>query len=462
METDALVPANPLAITTKKAEASLVCHDESAPVDIEVGEKKDDTVTYGQRLREVFVATWSLGFTTFGDSSSQAAIIQDQVCIHRKWMDNETFMEIFALSRALPGPLATQLVMGTSIVHAGAIGGFLALLAFVIPGFIVLTGAGLLVEVMMDPEKPPIFLIGIPPATVALVFKAAYEFGSSLDKFGFGLAILSCTGAVLINGDYRIQQSDSQFIYPIMLAIGGVLTLVDATLVPTPIGSYSLASYTDAEVTKRIGIPVWAGAMVFQLWLIILLATVLLIAIATKEIPLLNLFEAFFRIGSMIFGGGEDVLAMMETQMVPRFVTKEQFFQGLGMSQAMPGPLFNFSAFIGAVYNDIPGAAVSTLGLFLPSFLFMLVGMSLWTRLRTIYWFKAVLKGVNAVAIGFIGAASIFLWENSVLKAADAIICIVSLGLCTFYNVAAPLVIIVAAVLGMIFEAANLAQVPYN
>lgn len=462
METDALVPAKPTSVTIKE-ETALVLHEPVAvDVDVEIGKGKDDDATYGQRLKEVLVATSSLGFVTFGDSSSQAAIIQDQICIHRKWMDNDTFMEIFALSRALPGPLATQLVMGTSIVHAGAFGGFLALLAFVIPGFVVLTGAGLLVEVMMDPENPPIFLLGIPPATVALVFKAAYGFGSSLDKFGFGLAVLSCAGAVLINGDYKIQQSDSQFAYPIMLASGGVLSLIDATLNPTSLGTYSIASFADAEVTKKIGVPVWAGALVFQLWLIILLATVLLVTVAKEEIPLLSLFEAFFRIGSMIFGGGEDVLAMMETQMVPQFVTKEQFFQGLGMSQAMPGPLFNFSAFIGAVHSDIPGAAVSTLGLFLPSYLYMLIGMALWTRLRTIYWFKAVLKGVNAVAIGFIGAACVFLWENSVLKAADAIICIVSLGLCTFYNIAAPIVIIVAAILGMIFEAANLAQVPYN
>lgn len=441
----------------------------ATPICIESGEdassddKISDEMSYWERLKEVLSTVLVLGMVTFGDSSSQVAIIQDEVCVQRKWMSEETFMELFALSRALPGPLATQLVMATAITRAGAFGGLVALFIWVAPGAVVLTTIGVLVEAYMSPENLPLFLVGIPPATAALVFKAAYGFGVSLDKFGFGLAMLSCVGAVLVNGDYAIQPKASRFAYPIMLACGGILALFDATVCTNSIGSYPRAGELDTSITRYISLPVWVGAFLIQTWVVILLASILLVNVGDyANNPYLDLFESFFRIGSVTFGGGEDVLAMLETEMVPEFISSTRFFQGLGLAQALPGPLFNFCGFIGAVYKDVPGALVSLLAIFSPSYLFMLAALPLWARLRQIYWFKAILKGINAVAIGFIAAATIFLWERSVETAADAMIFVLAGGLSTYYNLPPPLVILVAVAMGAILNAASLGQIPYD
>lgn len=425
----------------------------------------DHDEPYLHRLGEVIKGTWSLGLITFGDSASQTAIIQDQICEQRKWMDKETFMELFALSRALPGPLATQLVMATSMSQAGPLGGFIALLLWVTPGAILLTCCGMVVEALMDPEKPPIFLMGIPPATVALVFKAAYNFSVGLDRFSFGLTTLSCVAAVLINGDYNIKDTDSQFAYPVMLACGGILTLLDATVNPNPIGQYTGgSSKEDIVLLNRIGLPIWSGLFIIQTWAIILLATVLLVTVGENDHPILDIFEAFFRIGSVVFGGGEDVLALIDAEMVPNWVTREQFLQGLGITQAMPGPLFNLAAFIGAIKEDIPGAVVAVVGVFAPAYFFMLAGIALWAVLHTRYWFKALLKGVNAVSIGFIGAACIFIWEQAVVKAADAMVFVVAGSLTGYYNLPPPIVILVSVLLGALLNAEriSLGQVPYK
>mmetsp|Transcript_26957 Transcript_26957/g.32690 ORF Transcript_26957/g.32690 Transcript_26957/m.32690 type:complete len:154 (+) Transcript_26957:937-1398(+) len=153
---------------------------------------------------------------------------------------------------------------------------------------------------------------------------------------------------------------------------------------------------------------------------------------------------------------------MVKTQMVPKFLTSSQFFQGLGLSQILPGPCLNLAAFVGVSNKGILGAVVSTLAIFTPAYMFMLVGMSFWARLRQLYWFRAALGGVNAVGVGFIAATCIFLWESSVVKAADGIVCTVALGLSTYYH-CSPLFVIIAAILvGAFFEKMQLAQVAYN
>jgi chromate transporter len=107
---------------------------------------------------------------------------------------------------------------------------------------------------------------------------------------------------------------------------------------------------------RRIGIPIWVGALIWVMWAVILGTTV-------------SIFEVMFRIGSLIFGGGQVVLPMLQTEVVPQWMTKEQFLQGLGLAQSMPGPLFNLSAYLGAVYQGVAGGMVAWAGLFGPGIL---------------------------------------------------------------------------------------------
>lgn len=170
-----------------------------------------------------------------------------------------------------------------------------------------------------------------------------------------------------------------------------------------------------------------------------------------------------YRIGSVIFGGGQVVLPLLQDEVVPAWMTKNQFLQGLGLAQSMPGPLFNFSAYLGAVYKGVPGALVAYVGLFGPGVILIFAMVPFWARLRHNDTFKAILKGVNATAIGLVGAACITLWESAITTAADAMVFSIAFTMTVAFNVGAPYCILTGGIVGAILHpsAADLGQQPY-
>ena len=170
-----------------------------------------------------------------------------------------------------------------------------------------------------------------------------------------------------------------------------------------------------------------------------------------------------YRIGSIIFGGGQVVLPMLQDEVVPGWMSDNQFLQGLGLAQSMPGPLFNFSAYLGAVYQGVPGALVAYIGLFGPGVILIFGIVPFWANLRHNMTFRAILKGLNSTAIGFVGAACVTLWESAISTASDAMIFAVALTLSVVFSVQAPLVILIGGIMGAIMhpDAANLGQQPY-
>lgn len=191
--------------------------------------------------------------------------------------------------------------------------------------------------------------MGLPPAAISLVFKAFYGFGMKLDTLGICLSLMSCMVAILINGDDRIQPTSSQFVFPSLLAIGGIVALLDSKR-KNPLGVYGSPSKgwdaEDDSLMKRIGIPLWMGGFLFLVWLSVLVLVICLADVAKVDNVYLEIFETMYRIGSIIFGGGQVVLPMLADEVVPAWMTEDQFLQGLGLAQSMPGPLFNFSSYV--------------------------------------------------------------------------------------------------------------------
>lgn len=421
------------------------------------------------RLMDVVRVYWHLGFIAFGGPSVHIGILRDHLVEHHKWIDEDAFMELFALSQGLPGPTSTQLLIGTAVTHAGPLGGMIAFFFWSLPGFLVLTVSGLFLYGFIDASNPPVWLWGIPPAAVSLIFKAFYGFGKKLDQLGLAISMISCATAVMINGDENIPKTSSQIVYPTLLVLGGTSSYLDFCRA-NPIGTYVQSngsnepSAADRKLQYKIGIPLWAGGCVFLLWAFLLAVSVYLVN-AGYDNPYLQIFEIFYRIGSIIFGGGVVVLPMLQTELVPRgWITNDQFFQGLGLAQSLPGPLFNFSSFLGATYQGVWGAVVAELALFGPGYILIFALVPFWSRVRHWAWFKAVLKGVNAAAIGLIGSGCVFLYAAAVSKAADAMVFILAGGLACFYSVPAPGVILSGAILGAIFSPAFLGvgQVKYH
>ena len=384
----------------------------------------------------------------------------------RSWIDEDQFLELFAIGQGLPGPTSTQLVVSTALVRAGAFGGISALVMWNLPGLVILTTCGVLLSEYIDPNDPPFWLVGLPPAAISLVFKAFYDFTKKFDTLELCLALFSHLIAILINADARIPSNSSQYVFPAMMVVGGLVTYIDSRR-EKPFSTYKAPSAgweSESDTTmKRIGIPLWVGGLIFLVWAVILVVVICLVVVAKVKNVYLEIFELMFRIGSIIFGGGQVVLPLLQDEVVPKWMTQDQFLQGLGLAQSMPGPLFNFAAYLGAVYQGVPGALVAFLGIFGPGVILIFAVVPFWARIRHVRWFKATLKGVNATAIGLVGAACVTLWEAAITDAADAMVFSAAGFLAVVFDVTAPFVVLAGGVIGAILHqsALNLGQVPY-
>ena len=230
---------------------------------------------------------------------AHVAILRDQIVEKEKWLDDEQFTELFAIGQGLPGPTSTQLVVSTALARAGPIGGLTAFFLWNLPGLIVLITCGVLIATFVDPNNPPWYLVGLPPAAISLVFKAFYGFGMKLDKLGIILCLISSLMAILINGDERIAPTSSQFVFPIMLVIGGGVAYIDSKR-QNPYGTYKSASKGwDVEsdlLMKRIGIPLWVGALLFMVWAAILATTVWFVGKEKREGREVNVYLEIFEV----------------------------------------------------------------------------------------------------------------------------------------------------------------------
>jgi chromate transporter len=340
-----------------------------------------------------------------------------------------------------------------------------------LPGFVILTISGMFLYDFVDPSSPPIWLLGIPPAAMSLIFKASFGFALTLDKLGFAIAMVSCAVSIMINGDLRIPSNSSQIAYPALLVMSALVTVLDFSR-HNPIGTYikPLASQQeptaqDRKLSNKIGMSVWQGVLCFLVWLGILVGTIAAVNRGLGNDNLV-LFESFYRIGSLIFGGGIVMIPMAQTEFVENkgWLTDEQFFQGIGLAQSLPGPMFNFAAFLGATHSGLAGAILGAAGLFGPGTILIFAMLPAWSRTRHLAWFKAVLKGFNAAAIGLIAGGCVFLYAKSVKKAADAMVFVLAGGLASFYSVQAPVVIFAGIILGTLFSPAvlNVGQKLYN
>ncbi|KAL7538743.1 hypothetical protein ACHAXR_012349 [Thalassiosira sp. AJA248-18] len=434
----------------------------------------EEDIPWIDRYKQVIVTYAPLGFVAFGGPQAHVAILRDHLVVQRNWLDEEQFTgEYLHLGMLFVAGLELILILHINTRHSksflpsGPIGGLTAFFLWNLPGLIVLITCGVLIATFVDPNNPPWYLVGLPPAAISLVFKAFYGFGKKLDKLGIILCLISALVAVLINGDEKITPTSSQFVFPSMLVLGGLVAYIDSKRA-NPYGTYKSASKGwDAEsdlTMKRIGkynvpllgIPLWVGGLIFVVWAVVLSTTVSFVRRAKANGETVNvyleIFEVMYRIGSLIFGGGQVVLPMLQTEVVPDWMTKDQFLQGLGLAQSMPGPLFNFSAYLGAVYKGIAGGLVAYLGLFGPGVILIFGMVPFWARLRHVKWFKSALNGVNATAIGLVGAACVILWEGAVATAADAMVFVLAGVLAMVYGIGAPYVVLAGGIFGAILH----------
>jgi chromate transporter len=388
-----------------------------------------DTSARGSPWEVLLVAT-RLGLTSFGGPVAHLGYFHVEYVHRRRWLTEETYSEVVALSQALPGPASSQVGIAVGVLRAGYLGGLLAWLGFTLPSAMVLIAFGYGVSEIGNVEDQA-WLHGLKLAAVAIVALAVWSMARSLapDKERATLAILAAV--VVLSWETAGAQVA-------VIAAAGVIGWRLFRSVP---------STGAAEVASPVGRNVAVGAWVLFIGL---LAGLPLVA-AAADSHAVDLVDAFYRTGSLVFGGGHVVLPLLEREVVaPGWVSQDDFLAGYGAAQAVPGPLFTFSAYLGTVMepepSGVPGATLALVAIFLPSFLLIFGGLPLWSLLRARPAFQSALRGVNAAVVGLLVAALYDpVWTSAIVEASDFAIAVTAFGLLAFWRLPPWLVVVYAA-----------------
>ncbi len=361
---------------------------------------------------EVLSVSTRLGLTSFGGPIAHLGYFHDEYVARRRWLDEKSYADLVALCQFLPGPASSQVGIAIGIARAGLPGALAAWLGFTMPSAIALIAFAFGISAL-GASAATGWLHGLKVVAVAVVAQAVWSMARTLcpDRERATLAIL----ATIVTLGWPS-------------AVGQVLSISVAGLIGWrffPGSDVTPTSHMRFPIGKRLGVAAWI------IFFVLLFALPLLRQVAPSH--WLEVFDSFFRVGSLVFGGGHVVLPLLQAEVVgPGWVTNEQFVAGYGAAQAVPGPLFTFSAYLGAVMKSEPngwtGALLALSAIFLPSFLLIVGVLPFWDLLRAKSSFQSALHGINAAVVGLLVAALYNpVWISAIHKPADF-----GLGLCAF------------------------------
>jgi chromate transporter len=385
------------------------------------------------RAGKVFWAFLKLGVTSFGGPIAHLGYFRTEFVERRRWLDEPTYADLVALCQFLPGPASSQVGMAIGILRAGYLGAVAAWVAFTLPSAIalVLFAYG---TTALGGALGSGWLHGLKVAAVAVVALAVLGMARSLapDRERATLAVAAAVIVLAVPSAWGQVGA---------IVLGGLVGLAILRTAAAP-GSVSLS----LTVSRR------AGVIALLLFAVLLIA--LPFAAANSTDQSLKLFDAFYRAGSLVFGGGHVVLPLLQAAAVPAgWVSNDAFLAGYGAAQAVPGPLFTFAAYLGAVMGPTPngwaGAALCLVAIFLPSFLLVVGALPFWQILRSRPAAQAMLKGVNAAVVGVLLAALYQpVWMAGILNARDFALAIVAFLLLFLWRTPPWLVVALCAVGG--------------
>ncbi len=382
---------------------------------------------------EVFGVFARLGMTSFGGPIAHLGYFRQELVVRRKWVDEQSYADLLALCQFLPGPSSSQMGIALGMTRAGLWGGLAAWLGFTLPSAVALTLFAYVTTDMHGVLQAG-WLHGLLVAAVAVVAQAVWGMANIFcpDRFRATMAILAAI-AILLWPVSVVQI--------LILLVGGLvgwrfLRKVD-TVKPVAL---------PLAISHRLAIVAWS----------VFLVLIFGLPLAHLFIPNqgLALFDTFFRVGSLVFGGGHVVLPLLQREVVPvGWVTNNQFLAGYAAAQAIPGPLFTFSAFLGAVSKPAPngwlGAFIALVAIFLPSFLVVIGTLPFWNRLRAIESFQAALRGINAAVVGILLAALYQpIWTSAIHTPVDFGLALIAFALLVIWKAPPWVIVVLAAVLG--------------
>lgn len=339
---------------------------------------------------EVFTAFLWLGLTSFGGPIAHLGYYREALVIRRRWLDETTYADLVALCQFLPGPASSQVGFSLGVLRGnGLLGGLAAWFAFTMPSALVMFAFAMGAARFTGPVAEG-FLHGLKLVAVAVVAQAVWGMARSLtpDRPRAGIALAALALVVLFRGSFA---------------------QVSAIVLGACAGLYFCREEATA-LTGRLNFPVTRLSGGIALCLFAVLLLLLPIVTAASGSHALAMFDAFYRSGALVFGGGHVVLPLLQAEVVtPGWVSNEAFLAGYGLAQAVPGPVFTFAAYLGAVMNVPPnglaGAAIALVALLLPGMLLVYGMLPFWDAIRVRPLAQAAMRGTNAAVVGILGAA---------------------------------------------------------
>ncbi|WP_193172938.1 chromate efflux transporter [Nisaea nitritireducens] len=339
---------------------------------------------------DILIIFLKLGCTSFGGPVAHIGYFRTEFVERRKWFDDGAYSELVALCQFLPGPASSQVGFAIGLLRGGVPGALAAWIGFTLPSAALLIAFAYGVTVAGGAEGQG-WLHGLKLVAVAVVAQAALQMGRSLCPDAPRATLAVCAAAFML----MAALAYGQLLVILVGAIAGLLLPKSGDGPP-------------AGTAMKPAIGTKTALALFAIFAALLVGLPLLAAQSGH--PLLQLTDIFYRVGALVFGGGHIVLPMLQAEIVPPgIIGNDAFLAGYGMAQAVPGPLFTFAAYLGAVIapsgSEIPYAGAALLAIFFSSFLLVPAALPFWAKLRSNSKAHSALRGVNAAVVGLILAA---------------------------------------------------------
>jgi chromate transporter len=357
-----------------------------------------------------------LGFTAFGGPAAHVAIMHNEIVKRRKWLDGQRFLDLLGATQLIPGPNSTEMAIHIGYVRAGWAGLITGGACFILPAMlIVMALAAVYMRFGSTPQAGWIFY-GIKPVVIAIIVQALWELGQKavkdLTTAVVGIAVL----ALCFLGVNEIA----------LLFAGGLVVM----------------AIRNAKRLKKRFMPVFFSPLIGPS----------LPVLAAKMFSLPLLFLIFLKIGSVLYGSGYVLLAYLRADFVVRlgWLTDKQLLDAIAIGQVTPGPLFTTATFIGFILGGVKGALLATLGIFLPSFIFVALTNPLIPRLRKSVWAGSLLDGINVASMGLMAAVTVQLGRASLIDLITIATAIVSLAILLRFRINSTWLIAAGAMMGLL------------
>ncbi|MDF0728183.1 chromate transporter [Cytobacillus sp. S13-E01] len=378
-------------------------------------------------LIEILLVSTRLGLTSFGGPIAHLGYFHDEYIRRRKWMDEKSYADLVALCQFLPGPASSQVGIGIGVMRAGVLGGIVSFIGFTLPSVIALILFALILQGFEVGNAG--WIHGLKIVAVAVVAHAIVGMAQKLtpDLKRKALALFALVGTLLWQ---------TAFIQVGVILISAIL------------GYFLYKQHPESDEAK-IQFPISRGFAVICLSLFFGLLILLPFLREVTSLNWIAMFDSFYRSGSLVFGGGHVVLPLLEKEFVPTgWVSEEAFLAGYGATQAVPGPLFTFAAYLGAVINGWQGGILATIAIFLPAFLLVFGTLPFWDSMRRNPNIKGALMGVNAAVVGILISAFYHpIFTGSIIAPIDFALAALLFSMLVYWKLP-PWIVVVAGAIG--------------